>query len=205
MISALLHGIILAFGLIIPLGIQNIFVFNQGGCQHHFVHALPTVLTAAICDTLLILCAVLGISMAILTLTWLKMIFFIGGIIFLTYMGFVSWYSRPNHTGYAGQKPLTAKQQILFSLSVSILNPHALLDSIAVIGTSSLQFTGTAKWAFTMGCILVSWCWFFSLSVAGHFFHQWDHTGRWQLVMNRLSALILWGVALYLSMQLFKL
>ena len=30
MTEAILHGIILAFGLIIPLGVQNVFVFNQG-------------------------------------------------------------------------------------------------------------------------------------------------------------------------------
>lgn len=30
MLAALLHGIALAFGLILPLGAQNVFVFNQG-------------------------------------------------------------------------------------------------------------------------------------------------------------------------------
>ncbi len=30
MSEAIIHGIILAFGLIIPLGVQNVFVFNQG-------------------------------------------------------------------------------------------------------------------------------------------------------------------------------
>ncbi|MEC3420899.1 amino acid transporter, partial [Bacillus cereus] len=28
MSEAIIHGIILAFGLIIPLGVQNVFVFN---------------------------------------------------------------------------------------------------------------------------------------------------------------------------------
>lgn len=36
MLAALLHGIALAFGLILPLGAQNVFVFNQGASQPQF-------------------------------------------------------------------------------------------------------------------------------------------------------------------------
>mgnify|MGYP001218790420 FL=1 len=50
----LLHGIILAFGLILPLGVQNIFVFNQGATHKKFTNALPVIITAGICDTILI-------------------------------------------------------------------------------------------------------------------------------------------------------
>ena len=42
----------------------------------------------------------------------------------------------------------TIKRQIIFSMSVSLLNPHALLDTIGVIGTSSLQFSGHEKMVF---------------------------------------------------------
>ena len=54
MIHAFLYALVLAFGLIIPLGVQNIFLFNQGASQHHFMYAMPSVLTASVCDTLLI-------------------------------------------------------------------------------------------------------------------------------------------------------
>ena len=51
MISVLLHGFILALGLILPLGVQNVFVFNQGAVQSRFVKALPAIITASLCDT----------------------------------------------------------------------------------------------------------------------------------------------------------
>ena len=54
MAEAFIHGFILSFGLILPLGVQNVFVFNQGALQKRFIHALPVVLTASLCDTLLI-------------------------------------------------------------------------------------------------------------------------------------------------------
>ena len=74
MIDAFFYGFILAFGLIIPLGVQNVFVFNQGAMHARFSFALPSILTAAVCDTFLILCAVLGVSVAVFEIPWLKTI-----------------------------------------------------------------------------------------------------------------------------------
>lgn len=202
-LNAFLYGVMLAFGLIIPLGVQNIFVFNQGATQRHFLHALPSVLAAALCDTILILLAVSGISLIVLSLTWLKTAILLVGFFFLLYMGWVTWNSRPTGTPI-GVKPLSTKQQMVFALSVSLLNPHALLDTIAVIGTSALTFTGYAKYFYTMACILVSFCWFFGLAVAGHMLHKFDGTGRWLRMINKLSALIIWAVAGYIAFQLIR-
>lgn len=204
MIYAFLYGTVLALGLIIPLGVQNIFIFNQGANQKHFLHAMPSVFTAMICDSLLIICAVLGVSVVVFQIPWLKTLIFLVGIFFLLYMGLVTWYSQPT-TLQAGEKPLSARAQVLFSASVSLLNPHALLDTIGVIGTNSLQFVGPEKWMFTAACILISSCWFFSLSAAGHFLHKLDKTGRWLRFINKFSALIVWTIACYLAWLLLPI
>jgi L-lysine exporter family protein LysE/ArgO len=204
MIHAFFYGIILAFGLIIPLGAQNIFVFNQGATQRHFLHAMPSVLTAACCDAVLIILAVLGISVAILAIPWLKAVVLILGFFFLLYMGWNTWKSKPTHLN-DNQAPLSAKKQIIFSASASLLNPHALLDTIGVIGTSSLHFIGSAKWAYMLGCILMSCLWFFGLSVAGHFLHRLDKSGFGLIIINKLSALIIWAVALFMAWKIFTL
>lgn len=202
-LHAFIYGVILAFGLIIPLGVQNIFVFNQGATQRHFLHALPSILAASFCDMVLILLAVSGISLIVLSLAWLKTTILLVGFFFLLYMGWVTWHSRPTGTPI-GVTPLSAKQQIVFAVSVSLLNPHALLDTIAVIGTSALTFTGCAKYFYTIACILVSFCWFLGLAIAGHMLHKFDGTGRWLRVLNKLSALIIWAVAFYIAFQLYR-
>ncbi len=79
MSEAIIHGIILAFGLIIPLGVQNVFVFNQGASQPNIWRAVPVILTASICDTLLILIAVQGVSLVLLTFSWLTNSLYIVG------------------------------------------------------------------------------------------------------------------------------
>lgn len=95
MTAALLHGIILAFGLILPLGAQNVFVFNQGASQPRLRGAIPVIITAGLCDTLLILLAVLGVSVIVLTMPILQTVIFSLGIIFLLYMGWSIWKSDP--------------------------------------------------------------------------------------------------------------
>jgi len=202
MVHAFLYGFILALGLIIPLGVQNVFVFNQGACQRHFIYALPSVLTASLCDTFLIVIAVLGVSVVVLTIAWLKNIIFLIGFCFLLYMGWITWKNSPKNL-QDNAKPYSAKRQIIFAASVSLLNPHALFDTVSVIGTNSLHFLGKERIIYTLACISISWLWFLGLAVAGHFLHRLDKSGLTIRIINKLSAFIIWGVAVYIAMQLF--
>ena len=115
MSEAIIHGIILAFGLIIPLGVQNVFVFNQGARQPNIWRAAPVVLTASLCDTLLILIAVQGVSLVLLTFSWLTTTLYTIGFIFLIYMGFVIWRSKPSKD-VKQEKSMPLKKQIIFAV-----------------------------------------------------------------------------------------
>lgn len=201
MISAAIHGFILAFGLILPLGVQNVFVFNQGAMQKRWLFVLPVVLTASICDTLLISLAVFGVSAVVLGVAWIKVTLLVAGILFLLYMGYTTWKSKPQAEAHVA-KSFSPRKQIAFAASVSLLNPHAIMDTIGVIGTSSLSYTGSAKITFMVVCIVVSWMWFFGLSLVGRFVGKLDQSGKFLLVLNKLSALIMWGTALYLIFSL---
>ncbi|MDR4901378.1 LysE/ArgO family amino acid transporter [Bacillus mycoides] len=200
MSEAIIHGIILAFGLIIPLGVQNVFVFNQGASQPNIWRAAPVVLTASICDTLLILIAVQGVSLVLLTFSWLITTLYMIGFFFLMYMGWVIWRSDSSND-VKQEKSMPLKNQIIFAASVSLLNPHAILDTIGVIGTNSIQYIGSEKWAFTFATIIVSWIWFISLAFAGKFLKGFDSTGKTIIVLNKISGLLIWGVALYMLKQ----
>lgn len=203
MIAASFHGLILALGLILPLGAQNVFVFNQGALQSKLKGAIPVILTASLCDTFLILLAVLGVSVVVLTIPLFQMILFSVGIIFLLYMGFAIWKSEPANSSEQ-QLALTPKKQIFFAMSVSLLNPHAILDTIGVIGTSSLAYEGAVKWAFTISCIAVSWIWFLGLAICGKMIGKLDQTGKFLKTINKISACIIWFVAIYLIFKLFE-
>ncbi|WP_232697704.1 LysE/ArgO family amino acid transporter [Brevibacillus daliensis] len=202
MAIAFFHGVLLAFGLILPLGVQNIFIFNQGAVQKKFRHALPAILTASLCDTFLIIIAILGVSVLLWNVIWLKTAFILIGSCFLLYLGYFTWKSSGHAKNQQTQEPLSAGKQMMFAASVSLLNPHAILDTIGVIGISALTYSESAVYAFAFGCIAVSWIWFFALSWAGRIVGKMDSGGRIMFMLNRLAAILIWLAAIYLLFSL---
>lgn len=201
MTEAIIHGIVLAFGLILPLGIQNIFVFNQGAAGQKLRQWLPVVVTAALCDTLLIGIAVGGISLVLLSSVWLVRIIYGSGIVFLAFMGWKIWGASPAAEQTA---ELSVRRQIAFALSVSLLNPHAIMDTVGVIGVNSLQYDGSDRWLFAAAAAAVSWVWFFALACTGRLLGRADPSGVIVRLLNKASALLIWGVAVYMAVQLWQ-
>ncbi|WP_438492948.1 LysE/ArgO family amino acid transporter [Paenibacillus sp. IHBB 3054] len=201
MTEAIVHGIILAFGLILPLGVQNIFVFNQGALHPKFRSALPVILTAGLCDSLLIAAAVGGLSLVLLSLDWLTPVVLGAGILFLCFMGWKIWSAAP---AKGEAKRLSLKGQVGYTLSVSLLNPHALMDTVGVIGTNALQYAGSERWVFAAAAAGVSWVWFIGLAAAGRMLGKADSSGKAVRLMNKASALLIWGIALYMGFQLWE-
>ncbi|MBB6674705.1 amino acid transporter [Cohnella nanjingensis] len=192
MLTSALHGFLLALGLILPLGAQNAFIFNLGARNAQFRRTLPAVVTAALCDTCLLALAVLGVSVLIFGIPVLKGFLLAGGILFLLYMGWTTWRSSAEEgkTRQTGAYPV--RKQIAYTMSVSLLNPHAIMDTVGVIGTSSLNYAGAEKWMFACACILVSWLWFVALAWAGRMVGSLDRTGKLLRVLNRVSAVVIW-------------
>ena len=197
--QAFIHGMVLAIGLILPLGIQNLFVFTQGVTQPAFLRALPVAITAAICDTILILLAIQGVSLFIASFAWVKMFFLGMGIIFLSYMGWLTWNNALGNSWDREEKVFTIKQQILFAVTVSLLNPHAVLDTIGVIGTSSINYIGNDKVLFTMACVLISWCWFLLLAIMGWRVGRQKNFAQMFGALNKISAACMWLSAIYMG------
>ncbi|MNP31633.1 Arginine exporter protein ArgO [compost metagenome] len=181
------------------------FIFNQGASQARFRKAIPVIITASLCDTLLILLSVLGVSVIVLTIPALQTALFSIGTLFLIYMGWSIWRSDPTSLSQKAENPMSVKKGIMFAMSVSLLNPHAILDTVGVIGTSSLNYQGSSKVTFSLACILVSWIWFFGLALAGKIVGSFDHEGKFMRIINKISALIIWSVAVYIGFQLYVL
>jgi L-lysine exporter family protein LysE/ArgO len=200
--QTILHAVVLGFGLILPVGVQNVFVFNQGASQRSYLGALPVILTASLCDTLLILAAVFGVSLIVLTFSWLQAALYGIGCLFLLYMGWMLWRSKPSTAPSTQEGEVRQpKKQILFAASVSLLNPHAILDTIGVIGTNSLNYAGGEKWVFMISIVCVSWLWFFGLAFAGRLVGKHDTSGRFIARLNKVSACMIWGVAVYMGLH----
>lgn len=203
MSEAVIHGFLLAIGLILPLGAQNVFVFNQGANQSKLIKAFPAVITAGICDSILISLAVIGVSLVLMSLPLLQIVIYIIGLIFLLYMACTLWNETPDPIKQEGG--LSTTKQISFALSVSLLNPHAIMDTIGVIGTSASAYEGHNKFAFTLTCIFVSWIWFIFLALVGKSVGTIDKSGKLLVVINKLSSIIILAVAILIIKKLCQL
>ncbi|KRG09210.1 LysE/ArgO family amino acid transporter [Staphylococcus sp. NAM3COL9] len=203
MFQPLAHGFLLALGLILPLGAQNVFVFNQGANHKSIYKALPVIITAGLCDTLLIVLAVLGVSVILLTFPMLQISIYCIGLVFLIYMAWSLWKARRDEL--KRYRPMTANKQVGFAISVSLLNPHAIMDTIGVIGTSGAVYDGMDKVLFTISTVVISWVWFFFLAISGKMIGHIDKTGKYIMILNKVSAIIILIVAVMILKQLITL
>ncbi|WP_145452088.1 LysE/ArgO family amino acid transporter [Staphylococcus epidermidis] len=188
MLQLLIHGLLLALGLILPLGAQNVFVFNQGANQKKISKALPVIITAGLCDTFLIVIAILGVSLILISMPTLQLFIYIIGFLFLMYMAWSLWTEKPSNIEEI--EPMPAKKQILFALSVSLLNPHAIMDTVGVIGTSASVYDGHDKVVFSLATISVSWIWFVFLAILGRITGKIDKSGKYIVILNKVSSVI---------------
>ncbi len=88
---------------------------------------------------------------------------------------------------------------VLAALGVSLLNPHALLDTVVLIGGLSARLDAPGRLSFGMGAVLASALWFFSLSLGGRLLAP--VLGRpvaWR-VLDALVCLIMWALAVGLA------
>ena len=200
LLQAILHGVLLAIGLILPLGAQNIFVLTKALTKQNLgVHFL-LLLQFGLCDSLLIILAVVGVSLILMSFPILQLVVYIIGLVFLLYMAWTLWHEQSSDIDEQGG--ISPAKQISFALSVSLLNPHAIMDTIGVIGTSASAYDGSEKIAFTVATISVSWLWFIFLAIVGRTVGHFDKSGRLLILLNKISSIIILIVA-FMILQKF--
>ncbi len=203
MISAFIKGLMLSFSLILPIGSQNVFIFNQGMVQDKYRYVLPAVLMTILCDSILIFLAVIGVDL-FSHFIWFKPFILGLGILFLTYIGLRVWQSASQMEDGNPPHQMTVLKQIIFAISVSLLNPHAVLDLFVIIGAASNEYATDEKQAFLFGCFLIEFLWFFTLSLGGFHLKKIKYIQSISFFVNKISAIIMWIVALVLTNQLFN-
>ncbi|MDA8679706.1 LysE/ArgO family amino acid transporter [Luminiphilus sp.] len=166
-LRALVTGFLLGLSLILAIGPQNAFVLRQGLLSQH---VLPVVLFCALSDALLITLGIAGVSLAIKEFAEQYQ-----HTLFLLAAGWLSVYGvqrlRDAWRGDATLQLASGERGSLRNtLGVAALltfgNPHVYLDTVVLIGTLSLQYSGLAKVAFGAGAVLASLVFFSALAFA---------------------------------------
>lgn len=193
--AAFTQGLALSAGLIVAIGAQNVFVLTQGA-RGHRPWLVAGVCTA--CDVLLIAAGVGGVGGYAASSPGLSGMLALGGCLFLLVYGLRAFRSAccGGSMATAEDQPLPSARAILVTaLGVSLLNPHALLDTVVLIGGLSSRLDGTGRLFFGLGAATVSACWFFSLSLGGRLLAPVLRRPVAWRVLDVLVGLTMWALA----------
>lgn len=163
------NGLLLGLSLIMALGPQNVFLIKQGARKNH------AALSAAVCffcDIILVCASVAGLHQLLLLHPTLQIWMIWLGSAFLFYYAakaLKSAFSKQNKEAEEVPQPHNRLQIILFALGFSLLNPHAIIDTLVIIGSGSSQFPDH-EFAFLLGVLTSSLLWFSSLTVTTRYF-----------------------------------
>jgi L-lysine exporter family protein LysE/ArgO len=197
------QGFALSAGLIVAIGTQNVFVLTQGA-RGHRPWLVAGVCTA--CDGLLIAAGVGGVGALAAASPGVSGFLALAGAAFLLIYGlraFKSAFSGES-LGLAGDAALPSLRAILLgALGVSLLNPHALLDTVVLIGGLSSRLDAGGRVLFGLGAVTASACWFFSLSLGGRLLAPvLRRPGAWR-VLDVLVGLTMWALAAGIGREAF--
>jgi len=200
----LVQGFGLSFGLIVAIGAQNVFVLTQGarGNRPWLVAGVCTV-----CDALLISAGVGGVGRAASQAPLASGLLALAGVLFLAVYGLLALNNAlrgasPGLDTEAQPTPLGAI--VLTALGVSLLNPHALLDTVVLIGGLSGRLDGAGRFSFGLGAVLASGCWFFALSLGGRLLAPVLRRPLAWRVLDALVCLTMWTLAAGLGRDLLN-
>ncbi len=193
---SLLQGFGLGAGLIIAIGAQNAFVLRQGLKRQHL---FLTASISTLCDAILIVLGVGGLSTVIANVPVLTIIATWGGVLFLLFFGLRSFRSAMGNsalaTGKASAQPMRPGGTIIAVLVFSLLNPHVYLDTVVLVGSIGAHYHANERVSFALGAILASCTWFFGLAYGAAWLAPlFQRSLAWR-ILDIAVGCIMWTIA----------
>ena len=199
--QALLAGVAgfgTALGLIVAIGAQNAFVLRQG-IRRHAVGSVVAI--CAVSDAVLIALGIAGVGALLRAYPSAITVITVLGAAFLLCYGFLAARRvfRPSALEVAGVAIGSRRRVALTCLALTWLNPHVYLDTLLLLGTLAAA-RGDLRWAFGVGAVLASLCWFAALGFGARlltgFFAK---PASWRLLDGFVAATMLTLGALLLT------
>lgn len=158
------EGLLLQASLIFALGPQNLFVLESGLRRHHH---LTVSFVCFICDLTLIMLGVAGAATFFNHYPQIKIVFGVLGVGFLLLYGFGKIRTPKEELILeSDSSKASLKSVILRAITFSVINPHAYLDGIVLIGGYSAKYSELSyRLTLGLGAATFSLIWFLMLSL----------------------------------------
>jgi L-lysine exporter family protein LysE/ArgO len=197
-----LKGFLTCASLIVAIGAQNSFVLRQAILRRHI---FLTAITCVICDSILICLGIFGMGGVVALNPFFGKVICLTGILFLIWFGLRALLRALQGTstlaadeGAGG----TARSTILAGLGFSLLNPHAYLDAMVLLGGMATRFDGKERASFAGGAVTASACWFFLVAYGARVLLPLFRRPRAWAAFDFGIAFVMWWLAFGLVSRL---
>ncbi len=205
-LTIFVQGIGLGLSMIMPIGLQNAYMLNQGIKKDHHI---MTATVFSILDVLFISLGIFGGGALLSKNTTILQGITIAGILFVCYYGLLSLRSAlfPSQSQQEHQEASSRgrKAVLLGALAVTLLNPHLYLDTLVILGSIGGQFEGADRTSFALGTICASFIWFYTLSFTAAKMSSILSKPKVQRGIDVGVALFMFGIAFFLYQSLVQL
>ena len=160
-----IQGLLLGFSLIVAIGAQNLFVFNQGLIGKY---VMIVCLFCSLSDALLILIGYSGLYLIIENNVILQNFIILIGFLWLLGYGVLKireglYFDQESNLdiqiSHTNNRNLY--KTILAISGITWLNPHVYLDTVFLIGSISNSVQSEKQFSFLLGAISSSFLFFF--------------------------------------------
>ena len=191
-----LRGILVGFAFVAPIGMQNIYIFNNA-LSNKMSKALLYNFLVWFCDALFSFAAFYGIGTLISANEIVKIIVMIIGGALTSYIGFNIIRSAKQTSIGSDQKKQTLKQALMTALIVSWGNPQAMIDGTMMLGASRATLTFEQSILFITGVITASFIWDHGITIGFNLLRD-KLPKKFLLAINLISGIIVAIYGLYL-------
>lgn len=191
-----LRGILVGFAFVAPIGMQNIYMFNNA-LSNKMSKALLYNFLVWFCDALFSFAAFYGIGALISANEIVKIIVMIIGGALTSYIGFNIIRSAKQTAIGSDRKKQTLKQALMTALIVSWGNPQAMIDGTMMLGASRATLTFEQSILFITGVITASFIWDHGITIGFNLLRD-KLPKKFLLAINLISGIIVAVYGLYL-------
>lgn len=191
-----LRGILVGFAFVAPIGMQNIYMFNNA-LSNKMSKALLYNFLVWFCDALFSFAAFYGIGALISANEIVKIIVMIIGGALTSYIGSNIIRSAKQTAIGSDRKKQTLKQALMTALIVSWGNPQAMIDGTMMLGASRATLTFEQSILFITGVVTASFIWDHGITIGFNLLRD-KLPKKFLLAINLISGIIVAVYGLYL-------
>lgn len=195
----LLKGMMIGFAFVAPIGMQNLYVFNNA-MNNHLRRAFLYVLFVWIADSAFSMAAFFGMGALISSHDTLKLIVMLLGGLLVMWIGYGILRGANSVQLNTQQNAMSLKKALVTAVIVSWANPQALIDGSLMLGALRGTLADSQVWPFIIGVIMATFIWFSGITITMNLLK--DRLPKRVLVwVNIISAVIVLGYGVYLLVE----